>query len=153
MQGGHACLGGDPKATPQTPFCQHKPQCPCSAQAGTHLEEGDDEGTQWEVGGLLELGVKLLNGERGVLWEQPGLSPCPPLAPQGDALLLLPQFFPISAPLLTLPCSRENHNGGENHAQGFASSRDSTLNHAMQIPGDAENTSSIFLRFRSIQHQ
>lgn len=35
-----------------------------------HLQEGDDEGTQREVGGLLKLGMELLDGERGVLGEE-----------------------------------------------------------------------------------
>lgn len=42
------------------------------AELGTgvcpYLQEGDDEGPQREVGGLLELGMELLNGQRGVLW-------------------------------------------------------------------------------------
>lgn len=101
--GGTRVPGGDtdspdPKATPRAPFCQHKPRCPYGAQAGTHLEEGDDEGTQWEVGGLLELGVELLNGERGVLRGQPGLSPRPPLTPTG----MLCCFSPIFSPFLLL---------------------------------------------------
>lgn len=55
---------------------------------GTHLQEGDDKGPQWEVGGLLQLGMELLNGQRGVLWGQQPLSPSPvpPVLLQGNPL-------------------------------------------------------------------
>ena len=35
-----------------------------------YLQEGNDEWTQREVGGLLELRMELLNGQRGVLREE-----------------------------------------------------------------------------------
>lgn len=36
-------------------------------QVCCYLQEGDDEWAQWEVGSLLQLGMKLLNGQCGVL--------------------------------------------------------------------------------------
>lgn len=35
-------------------------------QGQVSLQERDDKWPQWEVGGLLELGVELLDGQRGV---------------------------------------------------------------------------------------
>lgn len=90
--GGHTCAWGDtrvPEGTwaapkpPPNPLCRNAAMNPTVPRLETHLEEGDDKGAQREVGGLLELGVKLLDGEGGVLWGQPGLStpgtaPCTP---------------------------------------------------------------------------
>lgn len=138
------------------------PTSPRSPGCGTHLEEGDDEGSQWEVGGLLELGVELLDGERGVLRGQPGLS----AAGRGPPPALHPPegFFAVSPPFLLL-CQLCHAQGKatlegkprsrENHAQGFAgnaSTRDPTLHRAVQIPGDAGKTAPIFPGFRSVQH-
>lgn len=62
-----------------------------------HLQEGDDEGTQREVGGLLKLGVELLDGKRGVLGGEtrPQSARAPGRAPQPAAL--------PAAPLTTSP--------------------------------------------------
>lgn len=176
VQGGLRVLGG---AAGSPTGCQPQPQShplgpplpvmptltPASPRRpgwGTHLEEGDDEGSQREVGGLLELGVKLLDGERGVLWGQPGLSttghgplpaPAPPQAPFAPSppFLLLCQLCHAQGKTtlkgrprsrLCWRCQQWGPNPAPMSTQG-----------AVQIPGDAGKTAPAFPGFSSIQHQ